>query len=138
LQVKPNFRHPQASYRDLLARVRANLAEGRIVKETRDELEGLADVIGRRLAPKQRAEMNLKYSIPLSPGAIVAAVATGNVAGVLPEARPEGEVPLDAVRDGLALNNPRRPYRKLLTRLITEEANYRAIDRSLKNLWASA
>lgn len=108
------------------------------MKETRDELEGLADVIGRRLAPKQRAEMNLKYSIPLSPGAIVAAVATGNVAGVLPEARLEGEVPLDAVRDGLALNNPRRPYRKLLTRLITEEANYRAIDRSLKNLWASA
>jgi len=56
---------------------------------------------------------------------------------VLPNVRLEGEVGLDGVRDALALRNPRRPYRKLLTRLVTEEATYHSIDRRLKNLWAA-
>jgi hypothetical protein len=82
--------------------------------------------------------MRLKYSIPLSPGAVVGAAMTGDLSGMLPEVRLEGEAQLDRARDALALGNPKRPYRKLLTRLVSEEATYHAVDRHLKSLWAAA
>ena len=126
------------SYRELLARVRAELAAGQISRETRDELGALTALIGRRLAPRQRADMTLKYSIPVSPGAVVGAALTGNVAALLPTATVEGEVSLDGVRDSLALRNRRKRYRQLLTRLVAAEATYHAIDRHLKQLWADA
>lgn len=126
------------SYRELLARVRAELAAGQISRETRDELGALTALIGRRLAPRQRADMTLKYSIPVSPGAVVGAALSGNVAALLPTATVEGEVSLDGVRDSLALLNRRKRYRQLLTRLVAAEATYHAIDRHLKQLWADA
>lgn len=126
------------SYRELLARVRADLGNGRITKKTRDEIGGLADIIARKLAPKQRAAMRLKYSIPLSPAVLANAALTGGAAAALPNVALEGETDLNGVRDALALHNPKRPYRKLLTRLVTEEATYHSIDRRVKNLWAAA
>jgi hypothetical protein len=138
LALKMRTSDEVVAYRRLLADVRGELALGQISKETRDELGALTALIGRRLAPRQRADMTLRYSIPVSPGAVVGAALTGDVSALLPALTIEGEMSLDGVRDALALGNPRKRYRKLLTRLVAAEASYHAIDRHLKTLWAAA